>query len=72
MLPVVETGALDLFLVEREAERLNQMQRGAGRQAGATDVAGVPVDFRMHENDVDAQAANISAAGFRHIMLTRQ
>lgn len=63
MFPVVEAGALDLLLVERKPERLNQMQGGASRQAGAADIAGVPVDFGMDENDVDAQAANISAAG---------
>ena len=35
MLPVIEARALDLLLVERETERLDQMQRGAGGETGA-------------------------------------
>ena len=40
VLPVVEAGAFHLALVEREAERLDEMQRGAGGEAGAAGVAG--------------------------------
>ena len=53
MLPVIESGALDLLLVERKAQGLDEMQRGAGGETGAAGVSGVPVDFRMHEDDVD-------------------
>ena len=55
MLPVIEAGALHLPLVEREAERLDQVQRGAGGKARTPGVAGVPVDLGMHEDDVDRQ-----------------
>lgn len=55
MLPVIEAGAFDLFFIEREAERLDQMQRGAGRETGAACITGVPVDFGMNENDVIGQ-----------------
>ena len=54
VLPVIEAGAFDLLLVERKAERLDEMQRRAGRQAGAAGVAGVPVNLGMNEDDVDA------------------
>lgn len=53
MLPVIETGALDLSLVEGESEWLDEVQGGAGRQAGATGVAGVPVDLGVNEDDVN-------------------
>ena len=45
MLPVVETSAFDLALVEREAERLDEVQRGAGGKARAARVPGVPVNL---------------------------
>ena len=53
VLPVVESRALHLALVEGEAERLDEMQRRPGREAGAPRVAGVPVDLGMHQDDVN-------------------
>ena len=53
VLPVVEARALHLPFIQREAERLDQMQRGAGSQAGPPGVAGVPVNLGMHEDDVN-------------------
>src|SRR6185312_14414804 len=50
--PVVEPGAPDLFVLEREAERTNEVQPRAGGQAGPPGVARVPVDLRLDEDDV--------------------
>ena len=55
MLPVVEAGAFHLLLVERKAQRLDQVQGRAGREAGAAGIAGIPVNLGMDEDDVDAQ-----------------
>ena len=52
MFPVVETGSLDLPLIEREAKRFDQVQFGARRQACSAGVAGVPMDLRMNKNNV--------------------
>jgi len=53
VLPVVQPGTFDLPLVERKPERFDEMKRRTGREARATGVAGVPVDFGMDEDDVD-------------------
>jgi len=52
MFPVVETGSLDLPLIEREAKRFDQVQFGARRQACSAGVAGVPMDLGMNKNNV--------------------
>src|SRR3954470_13186050 len=39
--PVVEASALHLALIQREPERLDEMQGRTGGEAGATGVAGV-------------------------------
>src|SRR5262249_38274993 len=52
VLPVIEPGAAHLALVERKAERLDKMEGGAGREARAPSVAGIPVNLWMHEDDV--------------------
>ena len=52
MFPVVQTGSLDLPLIEREAKRFDQVQFGARRQACSAGVAGVPMDLRMNKNNV--------------------
>ena len=56
VLPVIEPGALYLALVKGEAERLDEMQRGAGREAGPPRVTGIPMDLGVNENDVDRHA----------------
>ena len=65
MAPIVEAGALDLTVVETEAEGTHEVQDGAGGQAGATDVAGVPGDLRCHQRDVQRpwRAAHEAATG---------
>ena len=55
VLPVIESRTLHLALIEREAERLDEMQRGSGGETCAARVAGVPVNLRMDEYDVCRQ-----------------
>ena len=57
--PVVEPGAAHLALVEREAQRLDQVELRARGQAGAPGVAGVPVDLGLDEDDVEHPGAGV-------------
>ena len=50
--PVVEPGPAHLALVQGEAEGLDEVELGARSQAGASGVAGVPVDLGLHEHNV--------------------
>ena len=52
-MPVVQTCAFHALVVEREAERLDQMQHAAGRRAGAGDIAGILRNLRLDQNDID-------------------
>src|SRR5262245_7338063 len=52
VLPVVEPRSFDFTFVEREAERLDEVQGRVDSQAGTTGVPGVPVNLRMDEDDV--------------------
>ena len=52
LVPVVEAGALHVLLVQREAERADQVQRRVGGGAEARDVPGVGRDARFDEGDV--------------------
>jgi len=54
MLPVIEAGALHLFVVERKAQRFDKVQGCSGGQASPADVAGIPVNLGMNKDDVDA------------------
>src|SRR5438105_6573897 len=54
-LVVIEAGALELPVVQGEAERLDQVQPAAGVGGKADDVAGVRRNFGMDENDVEHQ-----------------
>ena len=51
--PVVEAGALDVLVIEGEAERLDEVQRGADGERGAAEVARVPVDLGLDEDEVE-------------------
>ncbi|EDT11909.1 hypothetical protein BgramDRAFT_1515 [Paraburkholderia graminis C4D1M] len=53
VLVIVEAGAAQLGVVERKAERLDQMQTCAGVRTQADDVAGVRRNFRFDENDIE-------------------
>jgi len=56
VLVVVEPGAAHTCVVQRETERLHQMQHRPGVSAQANDVAGVGRDFRFDQNDVNHAA----------------
>jgi hypothetical protein len=44
------------------------MQRGAGSETGAAGVSGVPVDFRMHEDDVDGHVGDYAGSVKRKVV----
>jgi len=53
--PVVEAGAAAGFGGGVEAEGLDEVERGAGGDAGAADVAGVVGDLGLVEGDVEVR-----------------
>ncbi|MPN04156.1 hypothetical protein SDC9_151392 [bioreactor metagenome] len=59
---VVEPGALQLLVVEFEAERLDEVELAAGVGGEADDVAGVGRDFGFDENDVQHAAIVVAFA----------
>ena len=56
--PVVEAGALELAVGDREAQRLDEVQRAAGRGAESRDVAGVGWDLGFDQHDVQRNVAH--------------
>ena len=50
---VIQAGPSHFCVVKRKAERLNQMQLGAGVGAQADDVAGIRRDFWFNQYDVE-------------------
>jgi hypothetical protein len=48
--PVVEAGPFNLPAVKGKTQGTDQVQAGAGTDAGAAYVAGVPVHIRVHQN----------------------
>ena len=52
MFPIIETGALELAILNREAERLDQMERAPRRGAQACDVSGIRGNQRLDEDDL--------------------
>lgn len=55
LFPIIETGPLQLPIVQREAERLDEVQRRTRRETEAADVAGIRRNLRLNENDVERQ-----------------
>ena len=53
MLPVVEARAPHLAFVQRESERLDEVQRRAGSETRAACVARIPMNLRMDKDNVD-------------------
>jgi len=51
-IPVIQTGPLHLTAVKGKAQGLNNMQIATCGQAGASDIACIPMYFRGHQNDV--------------------
>ena len=52
MFPVVEAGSLHLAFIQRKPEWFDEVQHGAGSEACAARVSGVPVNFGMYKYDV--------------------
>src|SRR5664280_2402461 len=59
----VDPSPAHLALVEGKPERAHEMELRAGRQTGASRVAGVPGDLGRHEGNVDARASRRVATG---------
>src|SRR3954451_21235638 len=51
--PVVEAGPAHLPLAEEEPERPHEVEPRPGGEAGAAGVAGVPVNLRLDQDDVE-------------------
>ena len=51
--PVIEARTLEMAIFQREPKRLDQVQSRSHGQRSATDVAGVPVNLRLDERDVE-------------------
>jgi hypothetical protein len=56
--PVVESGALELAIVDSKAERLDEVERAARRGAEARDVPRVRRDLGLDEDDVQRCVAD--------------
>ena len=54
ILPVIQTGATQGGFAQSEPEGADEMEAGSGREAEASDIAGVLRDFRFNEGDVEA------------------
>jgi hypothetical protein len=50
--PIVQPGAPEVAVFEGEPQRADQVQERPGPDAGAADVARVPVYVRGHKDDV--------------------
>ena len=50
--PVVKSGSFDLTAFKWKTQGSDEMQVGIRGQAGTTDIAGIPVDFRLNQNNV--------------------
>ena len=53
LLPIVEPGALEGFVVDGKAERPHEVKCGVGGEAKPGDVAGIGRDFRLDEDDIE-------------------
>ena len=53
LVPVVKPRAAQMLVVKGKAERMNEMQRCAGDGTGTGNVAGVGVDLRLIQNNVN-------------------
>ena len=62
VLPVIHAGALELRVVQLEAERLDEMQHGFRGRAQPRHVARVRRNFRFNEDNVHFEfiAADVS------------
>ena len=68
LIPVVQSGAAEEFILQRKTERFDQVQRRFGRDAEAADGAGVLGNLRRDQDDVELLHRFSSA--FRRIRAT--
>ena len=54
----VTVDAQEVFVVQRETERLYEVQLGSDCQRGSTEVTGVPMDLWLDENDIEHTSAH--------------
>lgn len=52
LVPIVETGTFHPAVIQGKTQGSDQVQHGSGPQARATDVAGIPMHLRCHQDDV--------------------
>src|SRR6266699_3913142 len=64
--PVIEAGAAEMAVVDREAERIDQVERRGGGEADAADRAGVLRDLGRDQDDVHAGGTLRRALAERH------
>ena len=50
--PVIQTGAPEVFLIQREAKRPDQVECRSGRHAGPSDIPGITGNLRFMQYDV--------------------
>jgi hypothetical protein len=62
--PVIQAGPFDLPRTQGKSQRPYQMQRSPCAQAGTTDIAGIPVHLRRHQDHMAVGRAEFIA--FRH------
>jgi hypothetical protein len=53
LFPIIETGAFECPIVDRESEWLDQVERRTGGEAKPADVAGIGRNLRLDEDDVE-------------------
>jgi hypothetical protein len=57
--PVIESGAFQLSIFERKAERLHQVQSRSRRETESANVAGIRRNLRLDQDDVE-HATNVA------------
>jgi hypothetical protein len=62
---VIQPGAAQVFVIECESQRANQVQLRAGIGAQADDVAGVGGYLRLVEDDVEHEEITQNACQYR-------
>lgn len=52
LVPIIETGAFHPAVIQGKTQGSDQVQHGPCTQARPADVAGIPVHFRCHQDDM--------------------
>jgi hypothetical protein len=50
--PVVKSGSFHLTTFKRKPQGSDEVQIGTGSQTGSSDIPGIPVDFRLNQDNV--------------------